>query len=207
MGLALGTALAYLSSLPFFLGLFFYLMFGLVIGAVVYRLGASHRPMKTPAVWTVGLATAGLTWLTSLVVEYAGLPGDAAEEVLKSIPGRLDDKEREVLRRETRQFVLSSFSGRQVEGSMLDMARAFPAYVRWVVTDGKLSCPQVYYDSKHTIELGSRRRGWLWAVRSILALVLVSFTIMSQVVGLRRPETPDEAPPAAESPERGDPRA
>src|SRR5262245_21649393 len=86
IGLPLGIVLSYLAALPYFLGLFFFVLFGLVIGALLFRFGADRRPMA----WSiVGLATAMVvtaTWCASLVVEARTFVGDRAEFALSRVP-------------------------------------------------------------------------------------------------------------------------
>jgi hypothetical protein len=117
-----------------------------------------------------------------LSVEYAGLPTDAARQVLASIPRRLTAEERADLEQRTRQYILSEFSGRPAEGTIGDHIRAFPGYLKWVIIDGKLDCPRVVHDSTHPLVL--QERGFRWTFRVVISLVLLAFGVMSQVLDL-----------------------
>ena len=196
-GVGLGVALAYLSALPFMLGLFFSLLFGLIVGAIMYRLGQPAQPAGRCMLWSIGLFVVLLIWVTTLVVEYKGFAGDATRAVLRSLPQPLDDDQRVHLAAETRRFVLSEFIGEPVEGTTFDGVRAFPGYLWWIATDGEMDCPRVFDESSHPLALSQRRGGWL--IRVALSLGLLTFAVLSQVLGLSAPAEESGASPDDEN--------
>jgi hypothetical protein len=201
-GVPTGFVLAYLAPLPFFLSLFFCMLLGLLIGATMFRLGRDAIPIPRGVLWGVGIASVLAIWITMLSVEYAGLPADAAQQVLGSIPRRLTADERATLEQQTREHILTQFSGRQAAGTVGDHVRAFPGYLRWVALDGRLDCPRVFHDSTHLLVL--QERGLRWTIRVVLSLVLLTFGVMSQVSDLAGPRDrtePTEVPPGAEETE------
>ena len=75
VGVPAGALLAYLAVLPMFLGLFFFLLVSLLVGAVMFRFGRSAAPVARRTLWAVGIAVVIVIWFTGLVVEY--LPTEA----------------------------------------------------------------------------------------------------------------------------------
>ena len=187
-----GCLMAYLALLPFFLGLFFFLLVGLLTGAVMFRLGKRSAPAPRAILWLMGADVVILLWGTGLVVEYIGLPGDATRQIRESpLPERLTAEQRDELYDQTRRHVLSELSGRDCAGQPVDYLRAFPGYLKWAATDGTMNCPRVFHDSAHEVILPQRKAGWL--IRVILSLGLLAFAVLSQLLPLAKPpESPDE---------------
>jgi len=185
VGIATGCLLAYLAVLPMFLGLFFFLLLGLIIGAVMFRLGKGAAPVPALILWLMGAGVSILVWGTGLFVEYLGLPGDVARAVRVSLPRRLTQQEQNELDAGVRRYVLSQFAGNEFRRGPADHARAVVGYLRWAATDGTMQCPRIFDDSTHAFQLGQRKRGWL--TRVILSLGLLGFAVLSQVLSLRKP--------------------
>src|SRR3989304_7721151 len=68
--------LSFAAALPFYLGFFFFLLFGLVIGAVAFRIAAPGRPYGRFAVLAGTTLIVGVCWTTALVKERTGFPAD-----------------------------------------------------------------------------------------------------------------------------------
>ena len=67
LALPVGWLLATLAMLPFFLGLFFCMLFSLLVGAVVYRVGKPAAPQARPLLWMIGIAVGLAVFGVSLV--------------------------------------------------------------------------------------------------------------------------------------------
>lgn len=184
LGVPAGCLLAYLAVLPLFLGLFFFLVIGLIVGAVMFRLGRLAGPRSKASLWLIGSVVVLVIWGTGLVVEYLGFPRDATRAVLKSIPQRLTPEQRADLYIQTRRYVLARFVGGQSEPGRLGSLRGFPAYLRWAATDGTIACPRVFNDSTHKVSLPQRRVGWV--IRVGASLALLAFAILAQFLSLPR---------------------
>jgi len=184
LAIPIGYLLAYLVALPLFLGLFFFLLLGLLIGAVMFRLGKAAAPAPRQTLWCIGLTVAVLCWLTGHVAEYRWLPADAAEAVLRNSVTQSVSPER------IQQFE------QQIHKIAADRIRTFPpggllGYWRWRATDGTLELPRMGNDPFYTWPL--REKGVIWVVRVVLSLVLVSFTLLSQFLGLAKSPSEIEA--------------
>lgn len=185
-GIPAGIILSYLAVLPLYLGLFFFLVLGLLIGAIMFRFGRGGAPARPGPLRLVGAAVVLITWTTTLVTEYAAFPGLAAGRVIMSwYPRPLKpDKEAEIDRR-TRHHVMSQLLGREYRGGTADRLLGFPAYLKWVATDGVMTCPRVLDDSQFRLVMRQRRGSWIF--RLILSMGLLAFSIFSQYLLLARP--------------------
>ncbi|HQE27535.1 MAG TPA: hypothetical protein PL151_07235 [Phycisphaerae bacterium] len=193
-GLALtipaGVLLGYLAALPFFLGLFFFMLVGLLIGAVMFRVAAKAPRPPVGAIWLLGSVVSGATLVVSLWAEYRALPAGVEKlvrgSIAESFAGREDERVR--LKHGVHEFVAT------------ELARAYPpggflGYLRWAATDGKLKCPRILRTS--TVEYRLAQRQVLWAVRVALSMLLMEAMIVSQLLALRgrKADTADGAGP------------
>lgn len=170
-----GILLAYLAALPFFLGLFFFLLLGLMLGAVMFRFGINAPPPSLPAAWAMGTGVAALLILTSLWAEYRALPRSVDRVVRQSFFRSFTPQDREALRQGVRMHV-ADFLEQYPPGG-------FVGYLRWAATDGTLTCPRIFKDSTEVYQLPYRRT--MWDIRVGLSFALVWWTIMTQMFALR----------------------
>ncbi len=199
VGVPAGCLLAYLAVLPLFVGLFFFLLVGLVIGAVMFRFGKPAAPVRPATLRQISAAVTVLVWATGLVVEYVEFPDDAARAVRRSLPQRLTLEQQDELRDNTRRHVLSQLTGRDFQGGFVGYLRGFPSYLKWAATQGTMECPRVFNDSMHTLKLP--QRGIPWLIRVLVSLGLLAFPILSQLRVLANPpEPPDRKVEPAEPP-------
>ena len=212
LAVPVGWLLATLAMLPFFLGLFFCMLFSLLVGAVVYRIGKPVAPQARPLLWVIGIAVGLAVFGVSLVAEYYNVRG---YEVFRygsrgfawyAVDGDATKAVRE-------SFAYRSFTPEQVtqlragsQKDFLDQLAAkcppggFPGFVRWALTDGTMECSRVLNDSTTTLQL--RQRGTLWVVRLSLSLILITAAVLSQVLGLGPPrlkDNPDSTTPDPQS--------
>jgi hypothetical protein len=201
-----GWLLSYAAALLAMVGLFFFMLFGLVIGAVMYRIGQAARPVPR---WKLKLGVALVVfvgWTVSIAVEARDFPSDVAKRALKTKvfrqrpgqtredPGRPPQEITEEIVGHVRSHLRENYP----PGGMI-------GYVRWAVTSSEF--PIQVAGVPQTIRLHfNGNRGW-WVVRSILSIVLFTFAVYSLVRVLRSPETkggagaaaPPDAPVSAES--------
>ncbi len=173
-GLPLVWLLAYAATLPFFIGLFFFALFGLVIGAVVHRVASAGRPYARRTVWagTIVLVAAG--WLVSIFVEGRALPMDFARNApdwTLNLHGRTRDQFVQDVADRVRLYMLENYPPAGTLG-----------YVRWIVTSGEFPQGSIA-DVKRTWRV-PQRKGW-WMVRVLLSIGLFSFGISTQTFLLR----------------------
>ncbi|GMU24382.1 MAG: hypothetical protein AMXMBFR13_44560 [Phycisphaerae bacterium] len=195
LGLPVGWLLASLAILPFQLGLFFFLLLGLLIGAFMYRAGRPAAPMARPLLWTTGMAVALAIWLTSLLVEYNNaITRDAPKAVRDSMRRTsLTTEQVQELRQGTTQAFSATLKENYAPGG-------FVGYVRWAATSGEVQLPKVVRSSTTTYQLKQRPISWI--IRVVLSLLFMSGAILSQVLGLSQvspvpdPATEDQNRPA-----------
>jgi len=207
LALPVGWLLATLAMLPFFLGLFFCMLFSLLVGAVVYRVGKPAAPQARPLLWMIGIAVGLAVFGVSLVAEYYNVrgyevfrygsngfawyavDGDVTRAIRDSFAYRSFTPEQvALLRAGSRQDFLDQLAAKYPPGG-------FPGFLRWALADGSMECPRVFSDSTMTFQL--RQRGVLWVVRLALSLVLITAAILSQVLSLgpaRQKDDPDSIP-------------
>jgi hypothetical protein len=202
VGVPAGCLLAYLALLPMFLGLFFFLLVGMVVGAVTFRFGKAAAPIPPTTLRLIGAAVAVLVWTTGLVVEYLDFPREAARAVRHSLAQNLTADQQDELADRTRQHVLTQLTGRDFRGGFLDHLLAFSGYLKWAATRGTMRCPRIFDDSTHTVRLSQRGIGWL--IRVIVSLGLLAFAILSQVLGLAKAPGPPPDGTQPEQPASGD---
>jgi len=172
----LAWLLSYGATLPFFLGIFFFALFGMIVGAVTFRVASPGRPYSKTSVL---LATTFLVLFMfgfALVNESRGLPSDIAKKAAKKTAdiGSLTGKQyRADVRNEVRRYLVDRYPPGGTIG-----------YVRWVLTNGRFSrgdLPSV------RLELTALQTRLTWAVRVVLTLALLAFGLGSQTLGLYQP--------------------
>jgi len=179
LGLPAGWLLASLAVLPMFLGLFFFLLLGLLIGATMYRFGKPAAPVPRSRLLAIGGITAVAIWGVALVVEYSNLPDDAVRTVRESFRGRYLAKEDvQKLQAEVRRHVPAELRENYPPGGFL-------GYLRWAAASGEMKCPRVLAPDTEIHTLYQART--LWVVRVVVSLVLLGFALIAQFIGLAEP--------------------
>lgn len=176
LALPLGWLLAFGALLPFFLGLFFFLLFGLVLGAAMYRVGRPARPLSR-APLLAGTACVVLALLAvSLWVEARSLPHQVAifaREKIRKLPEGLT---REQFLVDSAADVTRHLNERFPPGGVV-------GYVRWCILDSRLEPP---VGDLPVVFKSSQPRFW-WLFRVVASIALLGFGIHSQAGELRRP--------------------
>ena len=191
-GIPTGVILAYLAAMPFYLGLFFFLLLGLLIGATMFRFGRGATPARPVMLQLIGSAVVLITWGTTLVTEYAIFPGLAARRTEMALVRRLKPDQKAEIAAKSREYVLSKLLGRPYEGRATDWLAGFPKYLRWVARDGAMECPTILDTTTFTLTAGQRKLSWVFRV--VLSMVLLAFSIFSQYLLLLRPEKSSNSP-------------
>jgi len=179
-GLVFATPLAILLSfvglLVFYLGLFFFMMFGLLIGALMYRKWAPLRPLgRQQLILSVAIVTL-YTWGGALYLEGRRIPINVSKAAIgqtKTLPKDMDNHEAmAIFQDETRRFLGEHYPPGDVVG-----------YLRWMMSAEPMaiSLGQGY----KTIEYEQRQSRVGFPIRVGLSLVLFAFALGSQVMPLR----------------------
>ncbi|NLE57946.1 MAG: hypothetical protein GX616_06265 [Planctomycetes bacterium] len=196
-GIPSGVILAYLASIPFYLGLFFFLLLGLLIGAIMFRFGSGASPVHPPTLALIGSAVVLLTWGTTLLIEYATLPGLVARRTEMALFRRLTPEQQAEVAAKIRVHVMSRLLGRPYEGRPAEWLAGFPKYLRWIARDGTMECPRVVDPTTFTFKLPQSRASW--AFRVVLSMALLAFAVLSQYLLLARPSKDQTSPDAIPS--------
>jgi hypothetical protein len=171
--------LSYAASLPFFLGLFFFALFGVVIGAVAFRIAAPCRPYGVASLVVGTALIVAVGWTASMLKEARDTPGDMAIRARKRTRSLGDQTIRE-------------FEARVAADIRRVLRERYPpggatGYVRWVMSGGRLekgTIPKI----NHTLR--APQQGLTWATRVVLSFLLFLFGIASQTLPLRRATDP-----------------
>lgn len=165
--------LSYGAALPYYLGLFFFVLFGLVIGAVMHRIAAPGRPYGRGALLTGTTIVVLAGWWGTIVFEARGFPSDMAEEASKMARRTINDVAafRSTVTQDVRRYLREAYPPGGTFG-----------YVRWILSSGELPKGDVK-EFHRTFHAPQRRIGW--AVRIVLSLALYAFGIGSQTLLLQ----------------------
>jgi len=206
LGLPTGWLLASLAMLPAFLGLFFFMLLGLLLGATVYRLASPAAPLGRPlavgmgmtvvvVIWTAGLVGEyglvrgyDLPWIGQNGMEWCAVDGDATQNVRDWFRRKSLTRDQVVqLRRATREAFDSQLKIKYPPGG-------FVGFLRWSADgDGTLDLPRVLSPSTQTLQ--PKQQGTVWIIRITLSFILLAGAVLSQVLGLAR-KANKHAPPS-----------
>jgi hypothetical protein len=196
LGLPIGWLLAYLGALPAFLGLFFDLLLGLIIGATMYRLGRRAAPVPRGHLWAIGGVVAGLVWLTMLVAQYHWFPDDAARMTLNnSISYSMSLADVQKFEADTRQYALGQLREHYPPGGFL-------GYIHWAATNRRMDIPRPGGEPPFQYHIPGK--AIIWHIQIFLSLAFLLFAIESQILGLSRVEGPREPIEADGQPDQPD---
>lgn len=176
VALPLAWLLSYAAALPFYLGLFFFMLFGLMIGAAVYRVAAPGRPFaKGPLLAGTTLLVA-MTFGLSLWKEAKDFPSDVARRVVeraKDLGGKTAGEYRDAVAEDVRTLLSSRYGPGATWG-----------YIRWVLTKGEFGKGELATIEKAVTLPGGQTRAW-WAFRVVASMALLAFGIASQTLTLQ----------------------
>ncbi len=188
--------LSSLAFLMFYLGLFFFMLYGLLIGAFMFRAGRSAQPAPKSLLMLIGITVAVALWGGGLYQEYRVLPGLVAESIRGNIDARLTPQQETELREGIGEHLMNHFAEHHPPGG-------FAGYLQWMAGGEPITCPFILTKEEHLVRLPQQGAGFLF--RSIVSLGLIVFGILSQFLGLATdpraaPVTTAEPPPEAELP-------
>ena len=172
----LAWLLSYAAALPFFLGLFFFMLFGLMIGAAAFRVSAPGRPYAALSLIAGTTILVALTSGLSLIKEARDFPEDLAKRITsrtRDLSGRTAEEFRTLIASDIRTLLADRYGPGHVWG-----------YVRWVLTNGELKRGDLPMLNKAIFLPAAQTKGW-WAFRVVASIALLGFGIASQTLPLR----------------------
>ena len=173
IGAPFGWVLSYAGSLPFLLGVFFFALLGLIVGAIVFRVASPAAPYAMPAVLTCTTIVVLWTWGLAMFKESRDFPRDMA--IIAADRSRdIGDVSAEEFREGIADGVRAYLRERYPPGGAL-------GYARWALLSGEIP--------RGTLEgfrgsLRIQQAGVWWALRVVLSLSLLGFGIGSQTFQL-----------------------
>ena len=190
VSLPLGWLLSYGAALIMLLGVFFFLLFGLVIGAVMCRVAAPARPLPVARIRFGVVVVVSVCWGVSFAVEVAEFPGDKAKEAIGRVAVLPDGMTVEAFKTDVERFVRGILKDKYGGSGAL-------GYARWVLSSSRMDYP--VETMRHPIQLRPVQHRWWWAIRVLLSIVLLWSGIYAVVGPLSRLTDPAGAarPPEA----------
>jgi len=174
----LGWLLSYGAALVALLGIFFFTLFGLVIGAVMYRFGAPARPIPKSQVSLGAAVVVAFCWCLAMTIEVHEFPTDRANAALRQVSPLPDGVTGVQFKQDVADFVRDTFA--QKYGGF-----GFFGYARWILASSRMEYPVETMTSPIVIK--SIQYRWWWIIRVVLTVVMLSFGILAQVLPLARP--------------------
>lgn len=174
---AAGVLFSYVAFLMAYLGLFFYALFGLLIGAMTWRIAAPGAPYSRGAVTAATTLIVGTSLVVSWAFEIYGLPHDVARQAVEKL--------RELPEGQTKQQYMAG-----VEARVRDvLAERYPpggatGYVRWIMDTGRFD--KGTFNGVDTV-LSRTQRRYVWLVRVGLSVLLLSFGVAAMTLPLASP--------------------
>lgn len=170
------TLLSLALSLLFMLGLFFYLLFGLIIGACMYRVAAGARPIPRGKVIAVTAAVSVVCWASSLVKECIDYPRDFVTAAMKKV--HVPSREYERVEAELAVFIERHLREVYPPGGAL-------GYLQ-LAAQGK-SITVDLPGQPRPVRIPPRAAAWVWWARVVLALAFAYVATFAVTVDLTRP--------------------
>ena len=181
--LPIGWLLCYGALLPFYLGLFFFLLFGLLLGAVMYRVGAPARPIARRRIMVGTAVVVAVTCAVSIAVEGYDFPGQMADNAIRQHRKLPDGTSAQEFRRKSAQDVARYLREHYAPGGVI-------GYVRWASCSGRLERGVGQLRKPYR----ASQPGVWWVVRVVLSVALLGFGVYSQVGPLARERRPRAGP-------------
>ncbi len=173
--------LARLLWLPFYFGTFFFIVAGLIVGAVSFRVARGARPLARGRIVRGVLLLAILSSLVTTCWEYRFIVAGAG------VPPKFTDARNAALRagRSPTEVLWQA-----AESFRDGLADRFPpggvvGYVRWAIASGEMRIE--VGDSVETVSIADHQ-GLIWPIRTLAALLLMAIGLWLSYEPLRSPQ-------------------
>ena len=173
-------AFSHIANLMAYLGLFFFPLFGLIMGAALYRLLSMIRLVSKALLLASGALAVLLSWYGGLALEASYFPKDAYQGcitnplLVRLPPGVTNEQLKVEIPRQAQVHL-----GRYASGLTL-------GYVLWVLRDGSLdiTVPELY----RPVNYRRRQQRVGFGIRLGISLLLVIYGVFSQIRWLDKTE-------------------
>lgn len=171
--------LARLIWLPFYFGLFFFLVGGLLVGAATFRLARPIRPIGRRPLLGGALVVGVVTFAIATVFEYLHFANTVSD------PPKFATARNAVVRD---GGSLREFEGRAADVFIREITKQYSslgplAYAMWTIRSGKMSL--VVDGQSETVS--TDHAGWTWLVRALAEILLLAGGLWSSIESLRSP--------------------
>lgn len=190
MGVPLMVLLMYCAWLPFLMGMYFFLLGGLLLGGIWWRMARSIRPAPRRAVYGTMLMMLSAWTLVYLGSESLVKPRHFARDMANYTTHRVR------VRSEQERHQRHVDARAHVYGVLASYGPGPIGYWAWVLADGTMA-PMAPYGDEATLMKLPQRQG-VWLVRVLASLLLLTYGLRLQAKELTRPEEPANAAPAPE---------
>lgn len=178
------TLLTWALSLMFMLGLFFFMLFGLLIGAVMFRIAKPARPYASAPLWVASIIIALAGWGTAIYKEAADFPSDFAQRVMRNaqvyklyIPqGKYHEVEADV-----RNFITRHLAEKYPPGGCI-------GYYKLAASGAAVHVELA--NQFRTFDIPAAARWWVWWIRVALAPVLMALAVRALIDPLKNATDP-----------------
>lgn len=178
-----GILLSYVAFLMMLLGLFFYMLFGLIVGATVYRIGSAAQPISRLHLMVSLMLIVLSSWGVSLMWESHSFPDTVSRLVIEKTAQLPDGVSKIQLQEQTRQAARDILIERYPPGGMY-------GYFMWIFKSGTFernTLPNVNF------AFSLSQNGWTWLIRVVLSFALTVFGVGSQIMAIaHKPKPTDE---------------
>jgi len=175
VSLPLSWLLSYAGALMFYIGLFFFALFGLMIGAATFRVASVAGPYHRKHVIAGTIILVLVPWSLSMLKEGRDFADDVAARTVHErsldLKGNTVAAHRGIVSSDVRAYLRKQYPPGGVRG-----------YIHWVVVDGKISKTDISSLAKNWQHGQS---GYVWVVRVVLSLALLTFGVATQTLPLR----------------------
>jgi hypothetical protein len=181
VGVPVSVLLSFAGLLPFYLGPFFFLLFGLAVGAGVFRVARPMRPVSRVSAFAAAAAVIIPIFAASLLLEYAQLGPHAGKMVAKKVrelpPDMRPSQFRRTVGQRLREYIAAEYPG-----------SGLLAYTCWAATSGRceLDLPPGAHPASAVYTMSQSPMGW--TLRVLISLILLAGGVLSQVLPLGKPE-------------------
>ena len=183
IGIPFIILLMYCAWLPLLMGMYFFILGGMIVGAVWFRLASRVRPVPVGAVRLRMFAMLAVLVAIYLLSEY------------KVKIGHLD---RDMAELTIRMRSVNSLAERQarekeaadhVQQSLREYGPGPIGYLVWAATDGQVP-PMPQYTGKEGLPLPQRRA--FYVMRVVVSIVLLWYGLRIMAKDLAKPDEPEE---------------
>lgn len=181
LAIPLGWLLSYGAALVALLGLYFFALFGIILGGLMYRIASPVRPIPNTLVIAGVTIVTLFCWGISMGLEVYEFPTDKADQAAQKVPILPDEMDVTDFKNHVATFVRDTL--RENHGGS-----GFIGYARWVISSSRMEL-EVETIEKPIILQSIQYKSW-WAFRVLASIAFMWFAIYAVVHPLKGIDDP-----------------